>query len=170
MGKKSILLFTALLMVLTMAACTSDSGNDEVTPPESDDSEQVTQDDSSSEESQESDSSGFTPGVAVPDGLPVYPGAELANDLPGGEGRHQWLYQTTGSGNDIVEFFVDAFQDLGFGIDSDFTFAEREEFVVTTSDHVVQVYWLGSEESDLTADTPNRGYGIVVLVDQWEAR
>ena len=127
-------------------------------------------DDENDDPSDINGSDGFVPGVAVPDGLPVYPGAELRNDLPGVGERWQWLYSTTGSGNDIVEFFVDAFQDLGFGIDSDYTFADREEFFITTDDLMVQVYWLASEDDDLNPDTPNRGYGIVVDLDRWAAR
>ncbi len=36
------------------------------------------------------------------------------------------------------------------------------EFFVSTADQIVRVYRLGIGETELTPDTPNRGYGIVV--------
>lgn len=51
--------------------------------------------------------SDFVPSVPVPADLPVYPGAQLWNDLPSGS-DWQWMYQTTGSGNEIVAFFIDS--------------------------------------------------------------
>lgn len=168
MFKKSILLFVVVVLILTVSAC---SGNNEAPDIGTDNIEDVSTDNGSSEDSRESDTSGFVPSVAVPEDLPIYPGAELWSDMPSAGERWQWLYQTTDSGNDIVDFFVDAFQDLGFEIDFDYTFAEREEFSITTADHIVQVYWLDSEEiDDITADTPNRGYGIVVDQERWAAR
>jgi len=169
--KKSILLFIAVVLVLTVSACSTNSGNNEAPDLESDYTEDTSLDNGSSEESHDPDTFVFVPSVAVPEDLPIYPDAELWSDMPAGEECWQWLYQTTGSGNDIVEFFVDALQDLGFDIDSEYTFAEREEFSIITTDNIVGVYWLGSDESeDLTADTPNRGYGIFVHQEGWGAR
>ncbi len=169
MLKKIVLPIIIVLFVLAVGACSPDTGDDETPAPDAEPSESEDQGNVSDETGGESDSSGFVPSEPVPEGLPVYPDAVLTNDLPSFDGRWQWLYQTTGSGNDIMEFFVGAFEDLGFDIDPQFTFAEREEFVVTTADGVVEVYWLSSEESDLTPDSPDRGYGIVVLQERWTA-
>ncbi len=111
----------------------------------------------------------FTPSVAVPEGVPVYPGAELWSDMPSGP-AWQWLYQTTGSGNEIVAFFTEALEGLGFEIDEEHTFAMFEEFFVATTDEVVRVYWLAPDEEGVDEDTPDRGYGLVVDIEAWEAR
>jgi len=114
------------------------------------------------------------PKKAVPDNLPIYPEAILWSDtISYGEGNNwQWLYSTTGSGNEIVEFFTKELQNLGFEIDEEYTIAFREEFFVTTTDSVINVYWLDSDNltDDVTADTPNRHYGIIINLDEWKTQ
>jgi len=72
--KKSILLFVVVVLILTVSAC---SGNNEAPDIGTDNIEDVSTDNGSSEDSRESDTSGFVPSVAVPEDLPIYPGAEL---------------------------------------------------------------------------------------------
>lgn len=118
----------------------------------------------------------YVPEKAVPENLPIYPGAILWNDsISYGDNNWMWLYSTTGSGNEIVEFFTTELLNLGFEIDADSTFAIHEEFGVTTADRAVIVYWLGTsdleiEEEDVDPDTPGRGYGIIVNFDVWNSR
>lgn len=108
MLKKSIILIMSVVLVLTVSACSTNSGNNEAPDLEPDPTEDVSPDNGSNAES-EPDAFVFVPSVAVPAGLPIFPDAILRNDLTGGgEGKWQWHYQTTGSGSDIVEFFVEA--------------------------------------------------------------
>ena len=69
---------------------------------------------------------------------------------------------------------ISSLQELGFESDLDSTIANREEFFVVTKDQTIQVYWLDTESisdiENVTADTPNRGYSIVVDLLKWETR
>ena len=191
MLKKGALMFLVILLALAMIACSNGGDSDDDNGVESDPSEEAAQDDDSEEaadedsdetaqdddaaneeaadESSETDDSAFEPSVPFPDEIPVYPGAVLYADLPNWDDTWQWLFTTTGSGNDIVEFFVDAFQEMGYEIDPEFTYAEREEFGITTADHSIQIYWLDYEGSidDVDADTPNRWYGVILDPEDW---
>ena len=112
----------------------------------------------------------YMPQKAVPENLPIYPDAILSGDTASyGDNSWQWLYSTTDSGNEIVEFFKTELQNLGFEINEDQTFAYREEFFVTTTDSVIQVYYLDSDNlpDEVNPDTPGRHYGIVVNLDEW---
>ena len=162
-------LLVLLLIFCLTAFMVGGCGNDDIgdTDPESNGDE-------NGEPGEIDDVDEYVPEVAVPDGLPVYPGAEIEYDMPTEEGRWQWHYSTTGSGNDILAFFVGALQELGFSINSDRTIAFREEFFTITDDEIVRVYWLDSDNlaeiDDVTADTPNRWYTIDVHLDSWAAR
>jgi hypothetical protein len=119
----------------------------------------------------------YVPQKAVPKNLPIYPGAILGSDFaffgPSdfGDNSWQWNYIPNASGNEIVEFFRTEFENLGFEIDEDFTYALGEEFFVNTTDRIVAVYFLGGDDVpagvEVTADTPGRHYGIVVDLDKW---
>ncbi len=126
------------------------------------------------ENNTEKQSEEYIPKKALPEGIPVYPGAILTGDIPSVGDGWQWLYKTTGSGNEILEFFIDSFQELGFEIDNDFTTANYEEFFVVTKDNTISVYWLDSDSisdvDEVTPDTPNRHYSIVVDLTKWENR
>lgn len=116
------------------------------------------------------DNSGYKSSKAVPKNLPVYPGAVLWSDSRGyGESEWMWLYDTSGSGNQIVEFFTTELNKLGLKVDEEKALAFRETFFVMTEDYVVQVFWLGDDHIDenTNEDTPNRGYGIIVNLDKW---
>ncbi|MDY6827693.1 MAG: hypothetical protein SVV67_11155 [Bacillota bacterium] len=174
--KKLAVLFLVLFLTLSLTACGSANKTD-------DDSENTgatvideTESTDSIDNTDNENNDKYVPQKAVPEDLPIYPGAILWSDSTsyGEDNNWQWLYSTTGSGNEIVEFFIKELQNLGFEIDEEYTFANREEFFVTTTDLIVQVYWLDSdnlsEVDAVTADTPNRHYSIVVNLDEWEAR
>ncbi len=118
----------------------------------------------------------YVPQKAVPENLPIYPDATLSSDSAfyGDDSwgnSWQWFYSTNASGNEIVEFFKTEFQNLGFEIDEEQTFANFEEFFVTTTESVIGVYWLSIDEFptevDVNPDTPGREYAIVVNLDEW---
>lgn len=112
----------------------------------------------------------FVPRKAVPHNIPVYPGAILVNDIASyGDNSWQWLYDTTGSGNEIINFFTTALRDLGLEINEEGTLAIHEEFFVATTNSVVSVYWLNDDElgEGVNPDTPGRGYAIIVNLDEW---
>jgi hypothetical protein len=119
----------------------------------------------------DSDLETFIPQKGVPNNLPVYPGAILVNDIISyGENNWQWLYHTTASGNEIVDFFTVEFQNLGFEINTQNTFAAYEEFFVNTTNSTVSVYWLSIDEleGEVNPDTPGRSYAIVVNLNEWK--
>jgi len=120
------------------------------------------------------DSEEYIPTKPLPEGLPVYPEAILINEIPSNEGSWQWLFQTTGSGREIMTFFINSLSELGFSIDNSATIANHEEFFVITADKTIRVYWLDSESiadiDNVTPDTPNRNYAIFVDLNRWETR
>ncbi len=123
---------------------------------------------------EETQSEEFIPSKELPAGIPVYPGAILSGEITPSEDAWQWLYQTTATGNEIVTFFVNELIELGFEIDNYGTTANREEFFISTKDEIIRVYWLDSESiayiDDVTPNTPNRHYSIVVNLPAWENR
>lgn len=155
-NRRKILVVILVIFLIFLAGCSTNNGSNK--PPE--------------QKTPQSDV--YVPRKAVPEGLPVYPDAVLINDLSALSDDHwQWLYSTTGSGNDIMLFFINALQESGFGIDSEYTIANYEEFFITTTDEVIRVYWLDSENladvDTVTPDTPDRHYGIVVNLKAWNA-
>lgn len=171
--KKIAFLFTAFILVFALTACNS---NIEPNKPDNsnvnsssiiDNETQVT------EKDENTDHDNYIPKKAVPKNLPIYPDAILWGDMISfGDNSWQWLYTTTGSGNEIVEFFKTELQNLGFEIDEEYTYAEHEEFFVSTTNLVIQVYWLDSDNltDEVNADTPERHYGIIVNLDEWDNR
>ena len=167
---KKVVIVCCFVLIFALTAC---GGNKVPNEPangnaNNDNGDQIT------EPSGDNEQEDYVPEKAVPKNLPVYPGAILWNDSISGN-DWMWLYSTTGSGNEIVEFFTTELQNLGFEIDADSTFAIYEEFGVTTKDRTVIVYWLGTsdleiEEEDVDPDTPGRGYGIIVNLDNWNSR
>jgi hypothetical protein len=170
MNKIAILL-SVIILTFALTACDSSNRADDSNANNGssiDDETQVT------ESTNNTNHDNYVPKKAVPDNLPIYPEAILWSDtISYGEGNNwQWLYSTTGSGNEIVEFFTKELQNLGFEIDEEYTIAFREEFFVTTTDSVINVYWLDSDNltDDVTADTPNRHYGIIINLDEWKTQ
>ncbi|HKK96349.1 MAG TPA: hypothetical protein VJ916_08570 [Anaerovoracaceae bacterium] len=171
--KKFVILFATFILIFALTACSSDDGSNESDDSNVNNSSEMESETEAEDSSSEVGDDNYVPEIAVPDGLPVYPDAILYNDLISyGDNSWQWFYATTGSGNDIVEFFRTEFQNLGFAIDEEYTFAQREEFFATTADSVISVYWLDSDNltDDVNEDTPERHYGIIVDLDGWNDR
>jgi hypothetical protein len=122
----------------------------------------------------ENESDEFVPTKPFPEGLPIYPGAILTSEISSPGSNWQWLFQTTGSGNDIRTFFINSLTELGFAIDNEASIAKYEEFFVITEDGTISVYWLDSDSisdiDNITPDTPNRHYAISVDLEKWENR
>ncbi len=165
---RKMVFICCLILIFGLSACSS---NNEPNEPangnaNSDNGSQVAE--------TEHEDHGYEPNKAVPENLPIYPDAILTYDVASyGDNSWQWLYNTTASGNEIVEFFKTEFQNLGFEIDGDGTFAYREEFFIATTDSVISVYWLSIDDlpdEDVNPDTSGRGYSIVVNLDQWNDR
>lgn len=170
--KKISILFFVIFLTSVLTACggtnKSDDNNVKNDP-------NVINETQPTESIDSTDYDNYVPQKAVPDDLPTYPDAVLTSDIVSfEENSWQWLYSTTGSGNEIVEFFRTELQSLGFEIDEERTIANYEEFFVATTDSIIQIYWLDSDnlsEIDaVTPDTPNRHYSIIVNLDKWEAR
>lgn len=177
--RKILTLALAILLIFALAACGGktepvDSANN----ANGDNGSQVTEPDN------KPGADLFVPDKAPPKNLPVYPGAVMVYDLQAtgykyGENSWQWHYDTDASGNEIVAFFVAAFQDLGIPIDEQYTGANFEEFFIQTNtldNRTASVGWLGYENSEnknddeLTADTLGRSYMILVDLDRWKER
>jgi hypothetical protein len=110
----------------------------------------------------------FTPSVPLPFDFPVFPGAVLWNEFPAGTG-HNYLYNTSGTAEEIVEFFAIAFHDLGIEVTG--VSAIHEEFFVYAalpgSDVGVSIYFLDDGLDDVTPSTPGRGYGVNIDLEAW---
>ncbi len=182
--KKLVYLVLVVLLVFALAACGDKTSSTEPTGP-ADNGSQVTEPDNKPQEpADKNDKYTYEPEKAPPKNLPVYPGANLVYDFQStgykyGENSGQWHYDTDASGNEIVAFFVAAFQDLGIPIDEDYTGANFEEFFIQTNtldSRTASVGWLGYENSEnknddeLSPDTKGRGYMILVDLDRWEER
>ncbi|MGI6497368.1 MAG: hypothetical protein ACOX0U_00750 [Oscillospiraceae bacterium] len=165
---KKIIFICCLILTFALTACNSNNGLNESANGNSISGNEspVTETPGNTKH----DDSVYVPQKAVPKNLPVYPDAVLWSDMEtwAAEGTGwMWCYNTTASGNEIVEFFKTELQNLGFEIDENGTFAFREEFSVATTDGVIGVGWLDDEIEDVNPDTPGRGYAIVVHLDEW---
>ena len=113
----------------------------------------------------------YSPSVPLPPDFPVFPGAVMGNDFSAGTG-HNYLYDTPGTAEDIVEFFATSFREMGLEVID--AVAVNEEFFVTValpgSDSGVGVYFLDDGLSDVTPTTPGRGYGVNIDLEAWASR
>ncbi|NLN69457.1 MAG: hypothetical protein GX142_01530 [Chloroflexi bacterium] len=155
---KKVALVMAFLLIFTLTACSSKTEASE--PKETKDN---------------SGGNGFVyePKMPVPKDLPVYPGAVLWSEVEGAwegadSGNWMWLYNSEGSGNEIVEFFKTELEAMGFEIGT--AHATQEEFGVSDVDFIVAVGFLDDGISDPTPDTPGRGYMITLNLEAWENR
>lgn len=126
--------------------------------------------------SSQGDATAHTPDRAVPAGFPVFPGAVLGNDFSGGPDAHNYLYSTSGSAEEIVAFFADAFRGLGLDVTEEF--AVNEEFGVAVhlpiadgvGARVAAVYFIDDGVANATPSTPGRGYAVMIDFTAWSAR
>lgn len=168
--KKIIVLIFSIMVIFVLTAC---SCNNKSKDPVNNNSN--SNNDNGNQAIEESDNTeyDYVPSKALPENLPIYPGATLwsDNETWATEGTNwMWFFNTTGSANEIVEFFTTEFQKLGFEIDENSTFANYEEFFVRDTTRTVEIGWLGSEIEDINPDTPGRGYMIIVNLDAWNKR
>ena len=167
---KKLIFICCFILLFVLTAC--NSNNDPNEPANSNANSNSISDNESQviETADNTEHENYVPQKAVPGNLPIYPDAILRGDAASyGDNSWQWFYSTTDSGNEIVEFFKTEFQNLGFEINGDQTFAYREEFFITTTDLVIQVYYLDSDNlpDEVNPDTPGRHYGIIVNLDEW---
>ncbi len=178
--KKSIFIF-CLVFVFTLTACSSKAKpkepvtNETTSPSIAEDETQATKipdPPASSPENQtpvepENPDYVYQPERALPDGLPVFPGAVLTYDTQvwAAEGTAwMWMYEEAGSANEIVEFFKTELEKLGFEIDK--AFADREEFHVADKTGTVSLGYSADQEEDMN----QLGYMITVNLDAWDKR
>lgn len=159
--KKTLTLLVIFTFLFLSTGCVNK--NENLTPAGSDKNQAI-------ENEKGSNLEGFVPQKPEPENLPIYPGAVLVNDaISYGENKWQWFYETTASGTEIVNYFTEAFEDMGIEVDAEGTFTFYEEFFVSTEKYVATVYWLGTDElgEDINADTPGRSYAIIIDFNLW---
>ncbi|HPX93324.1 MAG TPA: hypothetical protein PK646_02710 [Bacillota bacterium] len=166
---KKIIVICCLVLIFTLAACSSNKSNEPVdskaivpsigdteglvtkTPVEHEDPDDV-----------------YQPEKALPEGLPVYPGAVMTFDTETAafnEGLHwMWMYEDAGSAKEIHDFFVAELEKLGFELEEPF-FSEYEVFVHDVTG-TVSLGFSADENDDLN----KLGYMITVNLDAWNER
>lgn len=167
-----------ILVALSLfaAACGDDDSGDVTTAPTTSSGDTTattptTVDDATTTSTTTAGGDDFTPGTPLPADFPVFPGAVMWSDFAAGP-SHNYLFNTTGSAYDIVEFFAASFPEVGLEVTE--TFADNEEFGVVAlipgSSTSVAVYFLDDGLDDVNPLTPGRGYGISIDLAAWEAR
>jgi hypothetical protein len=153
-----------VVLVLAVTACGGgETGGDATTAPSTTSVGNTTAPDPGSDT--------YTPSVPLPADFPVFPGATLWNDFSTGA-NHNYLYNTPGTAEEIVEFFASSFRDLGLEVTDEIAIFE-EFFVNATlpgSDTPVSIYFLDDGLENVTPATPGRGYGVIVDLAAWAAR
>lgn len=166
MRRVLFLVLVGALAVLTTACGGEDTGGDATTLPAV-----TTGDEGTTAPTDVPADEGFTPSVPLPADFPVFPGAVMGNDFSAGAG-HNYLYDTPGTAEEIVEFFATSFREMGLDVTSEV--AVNEEFFVTValpgSDSGVGIYFLDDGLDDVTPTTPGRGYGVNIDLEAWAAR
>ena len=114
----------------------------------------------------------YVPEKAVPENMPIYPGAVMINELPSYSNDRHWVYTTTASSAEIVDFFKTEFQDMGFEVDSAHAYTTGREFYVSSTNYVITVASVGGGEEHLPDEvdlnTPGRHYVITIKPDKWD--
>ena len=172
--KKTVFIL-CLVLVFTLTACSSEAkpkepGTNTTTSPLIAESEaQATKTSSPPASSPENSDNAYQPERALPEGLPVYPGAVLAFDTQVWSGSDEetawmWMYAEAGSPKEILEFFKTELEKLGFEIEGAFA-DDYEVFLHDTTETVSLGY--SADESD---DLSQIGYMITVNLDKWDNR
>ncbi len=172
--------FFALVMslALVLTACGSDTSDTE--PPAASDVTEPATDTTAPAADEEPDEvvdEGFTPERPLPADFPVFPGAVMWHYISSGDLHHYLYSNTTGTAEEIVEFFGTSFRELGLQVTTEFSIFE--EFgvaaVIPGVDDITvaaSVYYLddSSELDDITPTTPGRSYAVAIDLDAWAAR
>lgn len=172
---KKVALVIAFLLIFTLTACSSktkptkpDQGNNTGAsePKETEDNSGG----GGSVHEPETPDPGYVyePERAVPEGLPVYPGAVMTFDTEvwsWNEGLHwMWMYENAGSAIEILEFFTTELEKLGFEIVD--SYADDIELRLVDKTETVNVGYSADENDDLN----QLGYMITVNLDGWDNR
>ena len=166
--KKLIFIF-CLVLVCTLTACSSEAKPKEPVTNETTShsiAESETQATKTPVEPENPDDA-YQPERALPEGLPVFPGAVLTFDtqVQAAEGTAwMWMYEEAGSATEIADFFKTELEKLGFEIDK--VFADREEVYVADTTGTVSLGY----SADETGDMNQLGYMITVNLDAWDNR
>lgn len=112
----------------------------------------------------------FVPERPLPDDLPIFPGAVLANDIPDAVPNYIYIFGTSGTNREICEFYVSALGDMGLDVSdesgfNDCSYAEEEYYVDARRDGmtVVSVTFGGH------ADGEGVGYTLAIDHDLWNS-
>jgi len=109
----------------------------------------------------------YVPVRPLPAGFPVFPGAEIWNEIPEAYGGHLYLLNATGTNQQICEFYVAAFRDLGFEV------TDEEESGCDLPGFVVDVQKDGQYIAGVTftSDDPSEvdpGYTLMIDYEVWQ--
>lgn len=186
--KKLLSLGLILLLIFGLNACSpnksSEAASDKEQLVEKQEQEEIkdekdpieteeVEEEEEEEEEEEDDDDGYVPMEALPEDLPIYPGAYMWLDTSAWretEGFYwSWAFDTDASAEEIMNFYRKKLEDLGFEIDEERTFERSGEFHLTTTCETVSVGW-GDGEPGETAQTPDRDYILVVNLTEWEKR
>lgn len=166
--RKIIVLITSVvfIFILTACSCNNESKGSANTKTNSNKGNQVSEE--------------YVPKKAELKKLPVYPGALLVYDnetkwSDENSDYWMWVYVTTGSGSEIIEFFKTELQNLGFEIGDASTMGKI--FYLYTKDDEIYLENFSWDKSsykklpdEVNPDTPGRQYRIIVNLNKWNNR
>jgi hypothetical protein len=166
---KNVALVIAFLFIFTLTACsgkpkepvTNITTSPPITSPESQTTETPVE--------PENPDHIYQPERALPEGLPVYPGAVLTFDSQVWSGSDEetawmWMYAEAGSPREILDYFTTELEKLGFEIEG--AFADDYEVFLHDATETVSLGYSADDSDDLN----QIGYMITVNLDKWDNR
>jgi len=109
----------------------------------------------------------YVPVRPLPDGFPLFPGAEIRSEIPDAYGGHVYLLNATGTNQDICRFYVAAFRDLDFEVtDEEESGCDLPGFGVEIQkdgQYVVGVTFTSDDPSEI-----DPGYMLVIDYEVWQ--
>lgn len=154
--KKMLLAFLSIPLIFTLSACKA-----ETTPTKAVGNKYVAE-------------------KAELKGLPVYPDARLVYDQESSWGDEDssywgWIYVTTASANEILDFFEKEFSNLGYKMTEKTTHGSI--FFIRDEDNYIyidNITWdkenTAKLPDEVTPETPGREYRIQVNLDKWKKK
>lgn len=172
---KRLFFIFCLVLVFTLTACSSkakpkEPDSNKTTGPSIAESEtQAAKTSSPPATSPENPDYVNQPERALPEGLPVYPGAIFAFDTQVWSGSDDetawmWMYAEAGSAVEILEFFKTELEKLGFEFEA--AFADDYEVFLHDTTGAVSIGYSADENEDLS----QLGYMVTVNLDKWDNR
>jgi hypothetical protein len=109
----------------------------------------------------------YVPARPLPAGFPMFPSAEIWSEIPEAYGGHVYLLNATGTNQEICQFYVAAFHDLGFEV------TDEEESGCDLAGFSVEVQKDGQYVVGVTftSDDPSEvdpGYSLVIDYEVWQ--